>query len=749
MKIPAPLPLSVLALVLTAHAIPAWPQGGADPSTDAQRLGSPMALPDGATVESMWPAPTAADWERPCRLHFERTFDDALRVSAETRKPLLVCVNMDGEPASEHWAGLRYRGEETARLLAPYVLVVASVYRHTPRDHDVDGRRILCPRFGSVTCGEHIAIEPVLYDKYFEGKRVAPRHILLERDGSEGYDVYFSWDTASVVRAFVEGAKDRPEPIELRGDRPLAARVASAAGEDRAALELAYLTGTRATRRELLESTLRTREVDQIELLRLALFGLDVELARLARLALAQAESEAALDLIAEALKVPMAAEERARLLAAAERLAERFPRGRTLVAVQQGLASASRWVDVAGWTSGAAAEYDAAARAASEIDARARAAETRPADGPARLAFAESLLARAEDPALEPNFVHFLQMDAHAAALEAEALGVRGWRVDAVLAATHAARGEREPAIARALAAVEGGMPRPGSGDALDEGNAVRVLALFAQARQRAIAAAYRERKPWPPEWLADVHAAYAVLVQHPLGTDVHVADGFDFLSWLGATTRAQETLEHGLTRFPESWLLHERLRGQLLRERGPAGLEEAYAARLAAPDAPPSLAWFAAYASIVAAESQRRTGEREAALAAYARALAGYERDRAEHPEHAESVDHYAAIALAGRGHVLFERGELEPAARALLTSFARSPDAAAAFDGLGLTAIDSARALLARLETEGETALFAELQSGLEVLGQERLDRPDLQRGVPNEAARAGDRRQRSGG
>ncbi|HEX6885142.1 MAG TPA: hypothetical protein VF530_17340 [Planctomycetota bacterium] len=717
---------------------------GADPSKDAQRMGSPMALPPGQTVESMWPAPTEEDWQKPCLVPFERNFEDALRVSEETRKPVLVCVSMDGEPASEHWAGIRYRQQETAQLLAPYVCVIASVYRHTPRDHDLDGRRILCPRFGSVTCGEHIAIEPVLYERFFEGQRIAPRHILLEKDMTETYDVFFSWDTSSVVKAFVEGAKDRPEPLELRGDRPLEARVASAAGADRARLEQAYVAGDRATRRQLLESTLRVREVDQVELLRLALFGLDVELARLARAALAQCESEGALDLIAEALKVPMSAEEREMLVAAAERLAERFPRGRTLVAVQKGLASSSTWVDVAGWSRGAATEYDAAARAAREVEAVAPAAEARPADGPARLALAESLLERARAPGMEPNFVQLFQADAHAAAEEAEQLGVRGWKLDAVLAQTHAARGERDLALQHALAAVEGGMPRPGQADAPSDASAVEVLALFAQARQRAISQAYRERKPWPPEWLADVQATYAVLSAHPLGTDVHVADGHDFLSWLGASARARETLERGLARFPASWRLHERLRTQVLYDRGPRGLEDEYAARLAAPGAAPELGWFAAYASIVAAEAHRRAGERDAALAAYERALARYERDRAEHPEHAASDDHYSALALAGRAHVLFEQGELERATNEMIASFRRAPDAAAAFDGLGLTPIDSARNLFARLEREDHDVLAAQLQDALLALGPERLDAPDLQRGVPNEAARAGDRR-----
>jgi hypothetical protein len=751
MKRSATRRLLALALALGGLLAASASAQGADPSQDAQKMGSPMALPDGATVESMWPAPAAADWERPVLVHWQRTLEDALRVAGESQRPVLVCVNMDGEPASEHYAGIRYRSEESARLLEPYVCVIASVYRHTPRDHDENGRRIPCPRFGGVTCGEHIAIEPVLYEKYFEGQRIAPRHILLEADGREGYDVFYSWDTASVFHAWREGVKDRPPRPEVKDDLPLPARAASADSDDRVVLERAYLEGTREARRELLTATMKAREVDQVELLRLALFGLDMELARLARQALARCDSEAAVDLIAEALKAPMAEGERAQLVAAAERLAAKYPRAGTLVAVQRGLASPSRFIDVTAWAGAdtAAARYQAAARLGAELEGHARAAESSPADGPARLAYAEALLVRAQDPATERRFAELLLADAHAAGTQAETLGVRGWRLDALLAVTSAARGERAPAVARALAAVEGGMPRPGSADSPQaEASGVAVLALFAEARQQAIARAYRERKPWPPEWLADVHAAYAVLLAHPLGTDQHAADAHDFLRWLGAGPRADEALDRGLARFPESWRLHERLRARLLLDKGPDGLEAEYAARLAKPDAAPALEWFAGYASLVAAEAHRRAGERPQALAAYERALARYEHDRAARPDHALSVDHYAAMALAGRAQVLFEQGELELATRAWLAAFTRAPDAAASFDGLGMSAIDGARQLLARLEREQQSDLAAALQAGLTALGPERLDRPDLQRGVPNEAARAGDRRRPRG-
>ena len=117
----------------------------------------------------MWPAATAEGWLEPCLVEWQRSFDDALRVANARNMPVLVAVNMDGEIASEHWAGVRYRQEETAAKLNRFACVIASVYRHTPRDYDEQGRRVECPRFGTVTCGEHIEAERELYDEYFDG----------------------------------------------------------------------------------------------------------------------------------------------------------------------------------------------------------------------------------------------------------------------------------------------------------------------------------------------------------------------------------------------------------------------------------------------------------------------------------------------------------------------------------------------------------------------------------------------------
>ena len=108
-------------------------------------------LPPGVTREQMWFAPTAEDWKKPVLITFQRTWDDAMALSQQQKRPILVCVNMDGEIASEHYAGVRYRQPDIAKLYEPYVCVIASVYRHNPRDYDEHGHRILCPRFGSVT----------------------------------------------------------------------------------------------------------------------------------------------------------------------------------------------------------------------------------------------------------------------------------------------------------------------------------------------------------------------------------------------------------------------------------------------------------------------------------------------------------------------------------------------------------------------------------------------------------------------
>jgi hypothetical protein len=132
MRAPSIIPYVLVVLFLiTAAGLPAQSR----PTTRVNR-------------EQMWFAPTTEDWKKPCLIKWQRTWEDAQAVSKETGKPILVCVNMDGEIASEHYAGVRYRQPEIAALYEPYVCVIASVYRHSERDHDEQGGGFRAPGSG-------------------------------------------------------------------------------------------------------------------------------------------------------------------------------------------------------------------------------------------------------------------------------------------------------------------------------------------------------------------------------------------------------------------------------------------------------------------------------------------------------------------------------------------------------------------------------------------------------------------------
>jgi len=715
---------------------PARPSGGAPPSDDAFRMGSPPALPEGMSEEQMWPAATAEGWRQPCLVHWQRSFADALSVARAEHKPILVAVNMDGEIASEHFAGVRYREPGTAEQMNRYACVIASVYRHTPRDYDEEGRRIECPRFQTVTCGEHIEAERELYGKYFDGKRISPRHIVLDLEGRETYDVYYSWDTATVFTTFAKGVEGWPQPDPPR-DRSLFDLAQSADVLDREALERAYAAGDRDTKRALLESLAREHVVDQVELLRAAVFDFDLELAGLARRALAQCESEPALDLMAEALKVPLEPADKELLLGAVERLGARSPRARTLAALHSGLALESEHID-APPPGLAQAEYEASS--SSSLEARERVAHARPEDPGALLELAEALVVRALE-STDPRYARLLLEDARATARAAEERGAGGARLDAVGALLAAGLGDLETARARAVAAVEGELLRAQDGagaSTLAPAARTRLLRLFADARERAIRAAFKRGEEWPAQWLSDVSAAYAQVAADPAAGAAPLADYYDFLRWLGATPRANTVLEDALARFPDSPELHERLRARLLFEGGPEALERGYAERLAQEQqggaAATQLGWFAGYASLVAAEHRRRRGEFEQADAAYLRGIARYEEYRERHAGERDNADHFLALAHAGRARLALERGALDAATDELLAGLRLRPESAGTPDGLGLTPIATAKMLHARLAEAGDAERAELVQRALDELPPELLEPPPSEQTGP---------------
>jgi tetratricopeptide (TPR) repeat protein len=709
-----------------ACCLAAAPAQGGDPATGT----APPATATAGAREAMWYAPTAADWQKPVRIEWQRTWDDAVRLSQQTRRPILVCVNMDGEIASEHYAGVRYRDAEIAKLYEPYVCVIASVYRHNPRDHDEQGRRIPCPRFGGCTCGEHIAMETVVFPKFLDGQRIAPRHIMVELDGSEAYDVYYAFDTASVLQTIGDGMKDRDATAEplVRGDRSLLEKVQSPHSRDRSDVEAAWQNGDAEQRQALLTAAAALGEQAPVEVLRQAIYGLDPALAATARTLLARSTAPGAAALLGEVLATELPPAERQTLVAALERLGSSDPHARALAVVHGGLAERSRTVDAARWSEHlAGATYTPApppptANALGELD---RAVAVAPADPAVVLAQAEASLAAADGAIARQR--RALLEDSRRAAARARQLGAEAFRADTVQALACHALGEHGEAYELAERAVAA-LP-PDRSDA----RSAAVLFLFAEARQEAIVAAHREKREWPRQWLTDVHATYEVLARHPHGTDAQVAHHVDFLGFFGGTDTAAVALDAGLRRFPTSPALHERLRARILREQGVEALEATYQQLMAQQPPSATMVWFAAYAALVSAEHHRRRGEVEPALTAYDRGIERFERALALDAAQQPSCDHYVAVARAGRSRVHFERGELERAVDELLVAFTRCPDATPALDGLNLSGADTARMLQAATRT-ARPELFARLEAAMGKLDPELLRLPDYERQAP---------------
>lgn len=702
------------------------------PSALAQQNG----LPEGITREQMWYAPTAADWAKPVQIRWQRTWQDALAVAQETGRPILVCVNMDGEIASEHYAGVRYRDPEIGKLYEPYICVIASVYRHTPSDYDEAGNRVECPRFHGVTCGEHIAMEPIVYEQFLDGTRVAPRHIMVELDGSETYDVYYAWDTDSVFRAIREGIENRERELNPpRGDRSLLDKVASRDSADREEVEAAYLSGDPELKSALLQAALDNPDAEQTGLMRLALYDLDENLNKMARLGLSNTNSTKSIDLILEALRGVMPEEERAALVAALERLGEQDVRARTLANVQQGLGGDTAAVDAGSWNDALrGAEYPpppSAEQIDAKLDAVDDAMDAAPADPAVQLqaalaalefAVAPSTAARlARNPATAERFSRAYFSDALEAAREAERLGASGWQLDAVFAITAFRMGDTETAYARAEKAASALPP----GDV--SWNGMAVLDIFADGRRRAISDAVRSKQKWPAKWMSDLHATYSVLAQHPLGNVVQVMTHYDFLVALGADRQAGRILQTGLQRYPMSWDLHQRFRDRTFKLRGVRAIEPAYENWLAREDAPKNLAWFAGYASIQAAERWRQSNQPQEAQAAYDRALARYASVIETDPNTEASSKVYMSFALAGRARIKMEAQDLDGALADLLAALETSPESAALLDGLELSAYVTSITLRARLLEAGKEAAAAELAAAVAALPEEARQRP----------------------
>ncbi len=524
-----------------------------------------------------------------------------------------------------------------------------------------------------------------------------------------------------------------PPPPEVQGDRPIAERATSPDVRDRAAVEAAFQAADPAGRRRLLDAALAAGVTKQLDLLRLSIFGLDPELAKSARAALAKVDDPGRDRPRARGAARAHGGAERDALIAALGRMGAASPRAVVARRGPPGPRGTPTSVDPKAWDDAAKSGARPATGTgfygedlANARETQVTASRARPDDPAVQLDLAEASLGVAMNAEqtypTDPRKARFLAgrmfADARRAALEAKRLGSKDWRVDTVLALAAYHTADLPEAYARAAEAVPAIPPGEGGWSSM------AVVTVFAESRFKQIAAALKARKRWPPSWLADLNASYAVLIKHPLGTEAQVLWYYDFLVWLGADDASLRVLSQGVERFAGSATLHARYLDRVLKDRGPEGAEAAYAALLARPDAPPGLAAKAAAASVAAADHLRRAGKIAASVDAYTRAVAFFDRALAADPLGRAPLDDAAALALAGRGRAHYQLGDDAAATDDVFASLARSPDTAGTRDALGITPGETAQMLRARLVEQKQDDLLKKLDAALVPIDPELL-------------------------
>jgi hypothetical protein len=676
-------------------------------------------------IRDLYPPADEAQRALPPLAPFQRSLDDALVLVERTQKPLLVCVNMDGETASEALAWYLYREPAFADLMRGFVCVLASPDDRNALDFDDRGRRLADQRFGHVLDREAIAAEPELFERYFRGTRAAPRHVGVSASGEILFDVFLVDDLQLVADALAAHAVrpgERPRPAQ---EMSIAELLASPEAEHRDDLERRFELVGPEQRVALVAAALEpTRRVAHPQLVRLGLCDPDPSVRAAAVLAAASRPGAVEHELLVLAARVaePGSVHEK-ELIDALARLVDATPsdevraraqRLHDVLAAQRG---PTRVVDADLWRLGLALapapspaaplDYDSAI-AALKLAEQGLAA--RPDDPTWMLAFADAALAcgRAALASGQNPLFHFQD-----AANFAARAGERG-------AATLAQARWLLSDFAGADAAAQSALPLLAS--QASSAVAFEVLRVFTKVRGLALEAERAGGTPVEPTRIADFLAAHELLAAHPLATRDEVLFAIGTLGTYEAWRAQEAVVEGALTRFVHDSDVHAWLRAVLLRPGGgAAALRERYAALVGNRGDDALVAWYAGLAEIVAAEHLVKSRRPEEALVAYEACRDTFEDAVRLEAGYAASAGWYSALAAAGAARIHAGAGRLAEAVAALETAFdlafAHDAGVLAAADGLGFTPRTVLADVAARVATAGEPDLVARAQALLD--------------------------------
>jgi hypothetical protein len=212
--------------------------------------------------------------EPPPQIDWVGDWEAAFKQANETGKPVMVCINSkDGEKANERAARTTYHDAEFVALSRKFVMLVLSVRSHATRG--------TCPRFGRVTCEQHLNCWKELRARHgqefmasaMSGEMISPQHAWFRPDGTllrrKEYELTKAELMERMRRVLDEVARKKEDP---GGDEagagepgesvPEAADPRNAPLDDKDRAELERLTkADREGRRAALSNLLATEKI--------------------------------------------------------------------------------------------------------------------------------------------------------------------------------------------------------------------------------------------------------------------------------------------------------------------------------------------------------------------------------------------------------------------------------------------------------------------------------------------------------
>ncbi len=698
-------------------------------------------------VMSASATPQAGSSKSPPQIRWERTLEDALATQGVTSKPILVAVNMDGETASEQIVRDRYRNPEFVAWTDRFICLVASVFRHTPRDYDDKGQRIVCPRLGEVTCGEHIALEPILYDKYLGTKRISPRHAVIQLDGAKTFDLYELFDLRELDRQLSEASSKATAALVKLSDQQLLSRADAQNNRSRTEFEsrLAAEHGE-ASWRAALELIRPTKDAGNLGALRILFVRMlhetslgetskwasvlrdvadtlgvkralgEIAIERLTSLGAYPGSAElggdaAAIYLVEPGYRSAAQTQYGALMCFHADELWDPLPNsggtnGKSKTAVVDPPRSMLAFAHFVTQSGERTLRPKDPLPAMDELERRLAELEVelgrKPDDPNTQAAFGRASLALAQSKAETnaPGTQFFLEDARKWLTQASQALpGDASLYLDRARTAYYRSDFEEQQTLAeRALDVMSRKSSLPGLDDparlAIALANPperIEALRWYGDAAGRLISK--RAQMSANVEQMSIAAGAWAlgVVAASPLGDETDWQSYASFLGALGAKRDEFAALQEGATRVPESDVLRQAMNSALWNA-GRVDLIPIKAEWLFDRNQNSgACAWHAGYAHVLHAEDARRREQPDEAIAAYQSAEQRFRRALELAPQFQDTTVHYLAMCALGRGFAHILAGRREEASRCLPEAIAIRPAVAGLRDGLEREAVD----------------------------------------------------------